>query len=380
VKKTIAILGSTGSIGKSAISVVEQFHDEMEVILLSANNNIELLSAQCKKLNPKYVVVSGNSKVSLNTADISVCKNWDDLSAKILNTGTKIDILVLAISGFAGIEPCMKLMPHIKTMAIANKESIVCLKKIFVNEAINHSVNIIPIDSEHNALYQIFNNSIKKTDIKHITITASGGPFWKDSTNINEVSLETVLNHPIWSMGVKNTIDSATMVNKGLEVIEASILFDLTEDKIKVLVHPQSIIHAMVTMHDNSTFALLSNPDMKFHIANAIRNNSHDEPCVPEIDFTKMRDLTFFPTDNPKCRAIDLARNALNASHAHLVAFNAANEVMVNLFCNQKVKFGDIVRHIEMILDEVVPEEFDQVADIMRCDEEVRNKILSMCL
>ncbi|MEO6691647.1 MAG: 1-deoxy-D-xylulose-5-phosphate reductoisomerase [Saprospiraceae bacterium] len=355
--KNIAILGSTGSIGKNTIEVIESLQRngcDVEIKLLSANSNVSLLIEQVNKLKPKAAVIYDESK-------------YGELKEKTKNTGTEIlsgqtglieiirrgeyDLAVNAMVGFSGLLPTIEIIKQSKNIALANKESLVVAGGLIYKLLENSNSKLLPIDSEHSAILQcIQGESIK--DITKIILTASGGPFrCLDKTQMKNVTLEQALNHPNWKMGNKITIDSATLMNKGFEIIEAKWLFGIEIDKIDVMIHPQSIIHSMVEFSDGSVKAQLGVPDMKIPIQYAITFPQRVQSDFPRLDFRKMKSLTFEEPDFDKFDCLKLAYDVIKMGGSYPVVLNAANEVAVDLFLNEKIDFTGIPDLIRKSLD-----------------------------
>jgi 1-deoxy-D-xylulose-5-phosphate reductoisomerase len=350
-KKNISILGSTGSIGKNTLSI-PSVRDNLSIHALIAGKNINLLTEQSLAFRPKYAVIFEEKK-------------YKELKSNLFGSGIKIksgkesvldvisqptDIVLSAISGSAGIEPTLSAINNTEKLAIANKESIVTCGNLLFDKKINHKTSIVPVDSEHNAIYNLLKN-VEKKNLKEIILTASGGPFLSTPIEqLSKVTVEDALKHPTWNMGKKITIDSATLINKGLELIEASYLFQINHKKIRVLVHPESIIHGMVSMKDGTTNALLSIPDMKIPISNAIFGTVDNALEFKNINFYDIEKLTFKKPDNDRFPALKMARDAIDLGPQALVAYNAASEVAVQNFLLKKISFSDIYKVMKSCL------------------------------
>ncbi|MDG2186697.1 MAG: 1-deoxy-D-xylulose-5-phosphate reductoisomerase [Hyphomicrobiales bacterium] len=350
-KKNISILGSTGSIGKNTLSI-PSVRDNLFIHALIAGKNINLLTEQSLAFRPKYAVIFEEKK-------------YKELKSNLFGSGIKIksgkesvldvisqptDIVLSAISGSAGIEPTLSAINNTEKLAIANKESIVTCGNLLFDKKINHKTSIVPVDSEHNAIYNLLKN-VEKKNLKEIILTASGGPFLSTPIEqLSKVTVEDALKHPTWNMGKKITIDSATLINKGLELIEASYLFQINHKKIRVLVHPESIIHGMVSMKDGTTNALLSIPDMKIPISNAIFGTVDNALEFKNINFYDIEKLTFKKPDNDRFPALKMARDAIDLGPQALVAYNAASEVAVQNFLLKKISFSDIYKVMKSCL------------------------------
>ena len=350
-KKNIAILGSTGSIGTQALDVIKSNPQHFRVEVLTANGNADLLIEQAIAFNPNSVVISDESKYqkvkeALHSHDIKVFSGQDSL-AQVVQMDS-IDIVLTALVGYAGLKPTLKAIEKGKAIALANKETLVVAGDLVTKKAKENGVNIYPVDSEHSAIFQCmageFHNPIEK-----IYLTASGGPFrGKDMEYLQKVTKEQALKHPNWDMGAKITIDSASLMNKGLEVIEAKWLFHLKPDQIDVVVHPQSIIHSIVQFTDGSMKAQMGLPDMKLPIQYALAypNRIHSE--FPRFDFMKYPSLTFESPDIKTFRNLQLAYEAMYRGGNMPCILNAANEVAVAAFLKDRISFlamSDMIEH-----------------------------------
>jgi 1-deoxy-D-xylulose-5-phosphate reductoisomerase len=343
--KRLSILGSTGSIGRNTLEVISGHPDRFRVVALAAGNNIELLESQINEFQPEIVAVYDKT-----AAEVLRRKN---LSVKVLagNEGLieaatleSADMVVSAIVGSAGLVPTHAAILAGKDIALATKEALVMAGEIVMAEASSRGVSILPVDSEHNAVFQCLDRRERK-EIKKIILTASGGAFvGKDAAELDSVTPAEALNHPNWEMGRKITIDSATLMNKGLEVIEAYWLFNFPLENIDVILHPQSIIHSMVKFIDGSVMAHMSHPDMKGPISYALSYPERFGDVLPALDFADIAELTFENPDNGKYPALDLAYEAIKAGGTMPCVMNAANEAAVDAFLNERIKFTDIAR------------------------------------
>ena len=347
--KKISILGSTGSIGTQTLDVVRKNRDKFEVVAISANSSINLLLEQIKEFQPKYVAVyneeSGKALKSMIPSDIKVeiLSGMDGLIT--ISSLDEIDILLTAIV------PTLEAIKNRKTIALANKETLVTAGELVMSEAKKRNVSILPVDSEHSAIFQCLNGENNK-EIDSIILTASGGPFrGKSKEELLNVTKNEALKHPNWSMGRKISIDSSTLMNKGLEVIEAKWLFDVEADKIDVVVHPQSIIHSMVQFVDSSIIAQMGCPDMKLPIQYALTYPERVINDFERLDFSKLSSLTFEKPDLDTFPCLKLAYDCLKMGGTYSAVLNAANEVLVNEFLEDKIKFYDIPYYIEKTLD-----------------------------
>lgn len=349
MKRKIAILGSTGSIGVQTLDVVEQHRDIFEVELLTANNNVELLAAQAVKFKPNSVVICndghyGALSALLKDEDVKVFAGADSVVelVRILN----VDIVVAAMVGFSGLRPAMEAIRSGKAVALANKETLVAAGALVTKAAKENNVPILPVDSEHSAIFQSLQG--EKAAVEKLILTASGGPF-RDAgkDEIYNAAREQALKHPNWNMGAKVTIDSASMMNKGLEMIEASWLFGMPAEQIEIVVHPQSIIHSMVQFSDGSVKAQMGMPDMRVPIQYALSYPYRLDLNTPRVDFPKIGELTFQAPDMERFPALSLAFEAHRAGGNMACIMNGANEVAVNAFLNGRILFGKIPEIIE---------------------------------
>ncbi|GAA0104845.1 1-deoxy-D-xylulose-5-phosphate reductoisomerase [Paraclostridium sordellii] len=353
--KKISILGSTGSIGTQTLDVVRKNRDKFEVVAISANSSINLLLEQIKEFKPKYVAVyNENSAKQLKEIiprdiKIEVLSGMDGLVT--ISSLDEIDVLLTAIVGMIGLVPTLEAIKKGKTIALANKETLVTAGQLVMEEARKRNVDILPVDSEHSAIFQCLNGENKK-EIDSIILTASGGPFrGKTKEELLNVTKNEALKHPNWSMGRKISIDSSTLMNKGLEVIEAKWLFDVDAEKIDVVVHPQSIIHSMVQFVDSSIIAQMGCPDMKLPIQYALTYPDRLLNDFERLDFSKLNGLTFEKPDLETFPCLQLAYESLKSGGTYSAVLNAANEVLVNEFLEDKIKFYDIPYYIEKTLE-----------------------------
>jgi len=351
--KKILLLGSTGSIGVSTLKVLEEFKDYFEVFALTTNSNIELLQEQIKIFNPRFVVVKDKVKAEqLKNSISNSCSilSGDEGLIELTSSGD-YDILVSALVGFAGLLPTIESIKRGKRIALANKETLVAAGQIVMNLAEKHNSEIIPVDSEHSAIFQCLVGESRKR-VNKLIVTASGGPFLNKSiSELNSVSVAEALNHPNWDMGSKITIDSATMMNKGLEVIEANWLFGFEKDKIDVVIHPQSIIHSMIEFIDGSIKAQLSIPDMKLPIQYALSYPDRWESNFVNTNFPSLHELTFFEPDLVKFNCLKLAYNAMEQGGTAPCILNAANEIAVEKFLKEEITFTQIPELIDFSLN-----------------------------
>lgn len=380
-RKRIAILGSTGSIGVQALDVIKRHPEVFEVEVLTARNNAGLLIKQALEFVPNAVVIGDESaykKVAeaLQPKDIKVFAGADAL-AQVVQMDS-IDLVLTALVGYAGLNPTIKAIEAGKTIALANKETLVVAGKLITDLAKSRGVNIYPIDSEHSAIFQCivgeFHNKIEK-----IILTASGGPFrGKKRNELMKVTKEMALKHPNWDMGAKITIDSATLMNKGLEVIEARWLFGLTSEQVEVVVHPQSIIHSMVQFEDGSIKAQLGLPDMRIPIQFAISYPDRLRSDFPRFKFTDYPSLTFEKPDLETFRNLQLAFYALKEGGNRPCVLNAANEVAVEQFLKDKIGFLEMSDLVEACLAKIPYISSPKYEDYVNTDKETRNIALDL--
>lgn len=373
--KNITILGSTGSIGTNALEVIRQKKDEFNVVALSGHTNYKLVMKQIKEFNPKYVSIGteeGFEAIKKEFPEVELFFGREGL--KKLGELEETDIILTAVSGVIGIEATVEAIKKGKRIALANKETMVA-GGAYINKLLKEysEAEIIPVDSEHSALFQSLSAG-RREDVKNLIITASGGSFrGKKRDELKEITVSEALKHPKWSMGKKITIDSSTLVNKGLEVIEAHELFGIDYDRIKVAVHPQSIVHSLVEYKDNAMVAQLGATDMKLPIQLAFTYPKREESTALEkLDLMKVGNLTFEEPDMETFKGLPLAYRAGKTGGTMPVVFNAANEVAVELFMKEKIKFLEIYDVIEKAMDNHVSVEIKNLEIILKVDEETR--------
>lgn len=369
MKKKIAIFGSTGSIGKSTIAVIKNDLEKFEVATLTAQSDAKTLAAQANELKPKYVVIEDEKKltelkslIKYDSVKILATKNELEEVAKI-----KCDLFIAAIVGFAGLKPVLNAIEAGSNIALANKESLVCAGELLMNEAQKNNVKILPVDSEHNAIFQIFERQ-NLEQIENIILTASGGPFFNSDKDFSKITVDEALKHPNWKMGAKISIDSATMMNKGLEMIEAFHIFPVKKNQIEVLVHPQSIIHGMVNYKDGSSLAMLSLPDMQVPISYCLAYPQRMTIEHKKLDLTKIARLDFFAPDEKKFPALKLCREAMQADGNAPIILNAANEVAVEKFLKKEINFNQITKLVATVLDKIEHKSVKTLAEIVEFD------------
>ena len=374
-KKGVAILGSTGSIGTQALEVIEAYPDYFDLQVITANGNADLLIEQALKFRPNTVVIVDESKYdkvnqALEKEDIHVYTGADAL-CQVVET-KEVDVVLTALVGYAGLKPTLHAIAAKKDLALANKETLVVAGELVTKEARANGVNIFPVDSEHSAIFQCivgeFHNPLEK-----IYLTASGGPFrgWT-AEQLKDVKPAQALKHPNWDMGAKITIDSATLMNKGLEVIEAKWLFGLRADQIDVIVHPQSIVHSIAQFEDGSMKAQMGLPDMKLPIQFALTYPERFKTDFPRFNFLNYPQLTFEQPDRETFRNLDLAFEAMELEGTAACALNAANEITVAAFLQEQIGFLDIARINEKTMRTVRLIKHPKYEDYVAIDKEAR--------
>lgn len=376
MKKHIAVLGSTGSIGTQTLEVIAEQADLFKVSVLSANNNVELLSKQARAFKPETVVICNEEKYSI------LKENLSDLKEISVKCGSKaleevvsydhVDIVLTALVGFSGLLPTIAAIKAKKNIALANKETLVVAGSIITELTRENGVNIYPVDSEHSAIFQCLageqNNPIEK-----IILTASGGPFrGKDIDFLQKATKHQALKHPNWEMGAKITIDSASLMNKGLEVIEAKWLFGLKDEQIDVIVHPQSIIHSIVQFEDGSMKAQMGLPDMKLPIQYALSYPDRLKNDYPRFNFIDYPQLTFETPDYDNFKCLSLAFEAMKLGGNMPCILNAANEMAVAAFLKEKIGFLDIAKHVEYSMHNTPYFANPKLEELLHTDAEVR--------
>ena len=372
-KKQIAILGSTGSIGTQALQVIEEHPDLYEAYALTANNQVELLAEQARKFMPAAVVIANEAKYlqlkeMLADLPIQVYAGADALCEIV--EAKPIDVVLASMVGYAGLRPTMNAIRAGKAIALANKETLVVAGELINALAQQYHTPILPVDSEHSAIFQCLepNNALEK-----VILTASGGPFRKFTMEqLQHVTKEQALKHPNWDMGAKITIDSATMMNKGFEVIEAKWLFGVRPDQIEVVVHPQSVIHSMVQYEDGAVKAQLGMPDMRLPIQYAFSYPQRIKASFDRLDFSTMKELTFEQPDTNRFRCLALAYEALNRGGNMACIVNAANEMVVSAFLHDRISFLRMSEVIELCMDKVPFIQTPTYEDYVATDAEAR--------
>jgi 1-deoxy-D-xylulose-5-phosphate reductoisomerase len=378
----LTILGSTGSIGVSTLDVVTRHPDRFQIIALTANHSIEKMLEQCRLFRPRYaVMLDKDSGEKLHTkvraAGISTEVIWGVESLEKVASLPEVDTVMAAIVGSAGIRPTFAAARAGKQVLLANKETLVMAGRIFMDVVKQHHATLLPIDSEHNAIFQSlphhFTGDLAAVGVRRILLTASGGPFRQSSVaSLEQVTPEQACAHPNWVMGQKISVDSATMMNKGLEVIEAHWLFNAAPEKIQVVIHPQSVIHSMVEYVDGSVLAQLGNPDMRTPIAHALGLPDRIETGVAPLDMFKIGRLDFEEPDFKRFPCLGLAYQALAAGGSTPAILNAANEVAVESFLKRRMPFTAIPVMIEQVMQSVSRKDIASLEDVLEADREAR--------
>jgi 1-deoxy-D-xylulose-5-phosphate reductoisomerase len=375
--KTIVILGSTGSIGTSTLDIVERFPDEFRVAGLTAGTNDEKLEEQIRRFKPRMVALSNESaaaRLRQRCAGLSVeILSGTDGVAQVASV-PEAEMVISAIVGGAGLVPTLTAIRAKKHIALANKEPMVMAGKLMQEEARKHGVRIFPVDSEHSAIFQSLEGH-RLEDVRRLILTASGGALWTlNKEELQEVTPERALQHPNWKMGAKITIDSATLMNKGLEVVEARWLFDIPESRIDVLIHRESIIHSLVEYTDRSMIAQLGLPDMRTPISYAMRYPERMPLDLPSLDLTEIGTLTFCKPDHDRFPCLGLGYDSLRVGGTMPATMNAANEVAVEAFLNGGIRFVDIAEIIRSTMEAHQPREVESLDDALETDRWAREK------
>jgi 1-deoxy-D-xylulose-5-phosphate reductoisomerase len=378
----IGILGSTGSIGCNTLEVIKNLRNNgynIEIKFLTTNSKVDLLFAQAEEFNPEYTYIYEKEKIKrfkelCRNNDKQIIEAYSEL-IELIGSGD-YDILINSLVGISGLLPTIEALKSGKTVALANKETMVVAGELINSLSKKFNARLIPIDSEHSAILQCLQGE-RKSSVRKIILTASGGPFKNKTTEeLKKATKDEALNHPNWKMGKKITIDSASLMNKGLEVIEARWLFDFTPDMIEVLIHPQSIIHSMIEFVDGSIKAQLGMPDMKIPIQYALTYPERFESDFPKINFSEYKQLTFEEPDFEKFECLKLAYQCLEQEGTYSIVLNASNEIAVNLFLQDRIKFLDIPIIIKKQLEKHNSINNFELEDIIEIDELTRLDVL----
>lgn len=376
MNKCVSILGSTGSVGVQAVEVIERFGYKVQA--LTTNKNVRLLEEQARRLHPSVVAAYDEKaarelKTSLSDTDIKVVASKEGLIEAATVEGA--DTVLTSVVGMVGLLPTLAAIDAGKNIALANKESLVCAGKIVMERAKKRGVQILPVDSEHSALLQCINGE-KKQYIKKMILTASGGPFFgKTAAELASVRPEDALKHPNWKMGRKITIDCATLMNKGIEFIEAMWLYDLKPSQISIVVHRQSIVHSMVEFTDHSILAQMSVADMRLPIEYAFTWPDRDGAIIPELDLAKIGTLSFFEPDYENFKCLPIAIAAANRGGNACAVLNGANEAAVNLFLDHKIGFNGIAEAVEKAISNVTYLDSPSLEELLESDKQARVEV-----
>jgi 1-deoxy-D-xylulose-5-phosphate reductoisomerase len=378
--KTIALLGSTGSIGVSTLALVREFPERFRVHGMVAGQNLTLLAKQIKEFSPNCVAIRNEQDVPrlrrlLGNHKVEIL--WGESGASAVASSAEVDVVLAAIVGGAGLMPCLQGVLAGKEIALANKEALVMAGELFVDAAKQRGVRLLPVDSEHSAVFQCLQGN-HRAEVDKIILTASGGPFLRTPlSRLDKVSVAQALKHPNWKMGQKITIDSATMMNKGLEVIEARWEFDMQPDRIDVVIHPESVVHSMVRYQDGSIIAQLGIADMRIPIAYALAFPHRLEGSWPPLDLKRHGQLNFMPLEKRRFPALALAYAALREGGTMPTVLNAANEMAVAAFLDRRIGFREIHRIITRTMHNHRNRRATEVGEILEVDRWAREKASS---
>lgn len=375
-KNRVSILGATGSVGQSTLDLIRHNRDLFDVVALTANSNVDELANIAREFAPEVVAVAdetcyGAVKDALSGLQTEILCGPEGVVAA---AAVPADWTMAAIVGAAGLAPTLQAVQQGNIVAFANKECLVCAGDLMMEQVAHHGAILLPVDSEHNAIFQVF-ESKQKESIERLILTGSGGPFRTiDRDVLQNATRQQALAHPNWTMGAKISIDSATMMNKGLEFIEARYLFDMPSNKIDILVHPQSVIHSMVEYRDGSILAQLGSPDMRTPIAYCLSWPDRMNAPVERLDFVKLARLDFEAPDDTKFPALRLSREALDAGMWATITLNAANEIAVAAFLEDRIKFLDITNVVERCLNSQDSCTISSVDDVVALDGATRHR------
>ena len=372
MNKQISVLGCTGSIGRQALDVIASHPEEMTLFGIAANRDVEGLIRQTHAYKPRVVACETEFDVSLLPPGIEALLG-EGAAARLAGM-QEADVVVNGVSGFAALAPLIASLKAGKRVALANKESIVCGKGLVDRILKEFGGEILPVDSEQSAIFQCLQNG-RREEVDKLILTASGGPFWREKReDLTKITPEQALAHPTWNMGKKITLDSATLFNKGLEVIEAAYLFDFSADQIDVVIHPQSIVHSMVTYRDGTCMANMSKPDMRLPIQYAITYPDRmDSSCTPLKLFLE-QPLTFHDVDFTRFLSLRLAYDALRAGQSCPLVYNGANEAAVEAFCSGRIGFLDIEQVVDYTLNQHLPRTLTSLEEIVEADRLARSE------
>jgi 1-deoxy-D-xylulose-5-phosphate reductoisomerase len=375
--RSIALLGSTGSIGINTLDLVRRFPDRFRIVGMVAGENLKLLAAQIKEFSPRSVAIKNEKDVPrlrklLGTKRMEIC--WGVNGATNISTANDVDVVLAAIVGGAGLVPTLQAVQAGKEVALANKEALVMAGEIFVNEAKRANTRLFPVDSEHSAIFQCLQGN-RRDEVDKLILTASGGPFLRTPlSRLPNVTISQALKHPNWKMGRKITIDSATMMNKGLEVVEAHWEFDVEPSRIDVVIHPQSVVHSMVRYQDGTIIAQLGMADMRIPIAYALAYPHRLDGGWKPLELTDHGELNFLPVEKKRYPALGLAYHALKLGGTMPAVLNAANEIAVDAFLAGKIGFRQIHQIIEKTMQGHSPQRAQNVEDVLEVDRWARER------
>jgi len=382
-KRKVVLLGSTGSIGTSTLKVAADIPDRMEIVALAANSSVESLAAQARETGVKHVALyDGSKEAELRAAlpsDVTIHLGAEGLLE--ISTLAEADMVLVAIVGTAGLQPALAAIDAGKDLAIASKEILVMAGELVMNAAAKKGVNVLPVDSEHNAIYQCLNgHQGGESEVSRLILTASGGPFRQTpAQDLQNVTVEQALKHPTWEMGRKISIDSSTLFNKGLEMIEARWLFGIEMERIDVIVHPQSIVHSMVEYIDGSVLAQMSNADMCFPIQYAVTWPDRVAGGLKPLDFAELAKLEFEVPRYDVFPALNLAKRAGTAGGTLPAVYNAANEIAVDAFCDGEIGYTDIWKVVEQVMDSHQLRPASDLETLVGADAEARVEASKIC-
>jgi 1-deoxy-D-xylulose-5-phosphate reductoisomerase len=382
VVKHVSLLGSTGTIGVNTLDVISRHPDSFQLFAVTAHSNVERLAEQCERFNPRYAVLCDEQKIEacqqvFRRRNISTELLFGSEGLQRIASDPRVDIVMAAIVGAAGLKPTLAAARAGKRVLLANKEALVMSGKLLMDAVRQHDAELLPIDSEHNAIFQSlpvnFSQGLLQAGVKRIILTASGGPF----RNMKQADLESVtpaqaVKHPNWVMGKKISVDSATMMNKGLEMIEACWLFDATPDQVEILIHPESIVHSMVRYRDGSVIAQLSNPDMRIPIAYGLGYPARMDTGVADLDLAAIGKLNFAALNDDQFPCVNLAYQAMATGGTATAILNGANEVAVDSFLKEALPFRSIPAVIEFALREIAAVPVRELDDVLRADRDAR--------
>ena len=372
-RKRVVVLGATGSIGESALKVARDIPERVEIVGLAANSNAEKLAAAANKVRPESVCLVDTARIDILRKALEYQPRIfaGDEGLREIACLTNAEMVLVAIVGMGGLRPALAAIEAGKDLAVASKEILVMAGEIVMREARENSVHVLPVDSEHNAIFQCLDG--RPSEVRRIILTASGGPFRETPANeFVDLTPEEALKHPTWNMGPKITIDSATLFNKGLEMIEARWLFGVEMKRVEVVIHPQSIVHSMVEFADGSTIAQLSYSDMRFPIQYAVTWPDRVPNTLPPLDFSKLSKLEFFPPRYDDFPALNLARRAGETGATLPAVMNAANEVAVAAFSDRQIRFPQIWETVEKVMDRHTPVAHPDLDAILQADQWAR--------